>query len=225
MRFTLVASSHLYPFYVSDCLPLSDASVQFKPSDDVAILLGDRERGIADALLCGREQLQRMNPADRVDVRIYFPVAVSFSAFLSLLKYFRKRNKAFGTGIYHVPPSFLRESKLERCRRTEENAYRLHHLKVDVDSPLSAYQRLSEQLKGGFDDRYPLTVMLHRVKRRIDSLDDGHHRLGLCIKHQLPHVGIKFCYASSSAACANILLWRNILSTPLRGAKGENKPT
>ena len=211
MRFTLVPSSHHYPFYVSDCLSLSDASVQFTPTDDVAILLGNCERGVADTLLCGREQLQRMNPADRVYVRVYFPVAVNVSAFLSLVKYFRKRNKIFGTGVYHVPPSFLRESKLERCQRIEENAYRLHHLKVDVDNPLSAYRRLSEQLKGGFDDHYPLTVMLHRVKRHIDSLDDGHHRLGLCIKHQLPHVGIKFCYASSSTACANILLWRNII--------------
>ena len=211
MRFTLVPSSHHYPFYVSDCLSLSDASVQFTPTDDVAILLGNCERGVADTLLCGREQLQRMNPADRVYVRVYFPVAVNVSAFLSLVKYFRKRNKVFGTGVYHVSPSFLRESKLERCQRTEENAYRLHHLKVDVDNPLSAYRRLSEQLKGGFDDHYPLTVMLHRVKRHIDSLDDGHHRLGLCIKHQLPHVGIKFCYASSSTACANILLWRNII--------------
>lgn len=210
MCYTFVSSSHLYPFQAGDCLALPDASVQFVPAEEVAILLGNRERGIADALLRGRELLQGMNPEEPVNVRVYFPVEVNFSAFLGLMKHFRKRNKIFGTAVYHVPPSFLRESGLERCRRTEENAYRLHHLKVAVRDPLAAYRRLSNQLKGGFDDRYPLAVMLHRDKRRIDSLDDGHHRLGLCIKHRLPQVGIVFCYASSSAACANILLRRNI---------------
>ena len=210
MRVTLIPSSHLYPFYASDCLPLADASIDFDSKGEVAILLGNRERGIADTLLAGRAQLEGMSPNDRVNVRVYFPVEVSLRAFLSLLKYFRKRNKTFGTGIYHVNPSFLRESSLERCQRTEANAYQLNHLKVEIDTPLAAYQRLSEQLKDGFDDQYPLTVMLHRVKRHIDSLDDGHHRLGLCIKHQLPHVGLQFCYASSSKACANILLGRSI---------------
>ena len=210
MRVTLVPSSPLYPFYASDCLPLANASIDFDSKGEVAILLGNRERGIADTLLAGRAQLEGMRPNDRVNVRVYFPVEVSLRAFLSLLKYFRKRNKTFGTGIYHVNPSFLRESSLERCQRTEANAYQLNHLKVEIDTPLAAYQRLSEQLKDGFDDRHPLTVMLHRVKRHIDSLDDGHHRLGLCIKHQLPHVGIQFCYASSSKACANILLGRSI---------------
>lgn len=210
MRVTLVPSSHLYPFYVSDCLQLADAPINIPSKGEVAILLGNRERGTADTLLSGRTALQCMASNERVNVRIYFPVEVNLHAFLSLLKYFRKRNKTFGTGIYHVNPSFLRESSLERCQRTEANAYQLNHLKVEIDTPLAAYQRLSEQLKDGFDDRYPLTVMLHRVKRHIDSLDDGHHRLGLCIKHQLPHVGIQFCYASSSKACANILLGRSI---------------
>ena len=169
MRVTLIPSSHLYPFYVSDCLPLADASIDFDSKGEIAILLGNRERGIADTLLAGRAQLEGMRPNDRVNVRVYFPVEVSLRAFLSLLKYFRKRNKTFGTGIYHVNPSFLRESSLERCQRTEANAYQLNHLKVEIDTPLAAYLRLSEQLKDGFDDRYPLTVMLHRVKRHIDS--------------------------------------------------------
>ncbi len=210
MRFTIVPSSHLYPFYATDCLQLEEAPIKFSKKGEISVLLGNRKRGVKDTLLCGREQLLEMSRSEIVNVRIYFPVDVNLSAFLSLFKYFRKRNKRFGTEVYHVNPNFLREARLERCVRTAENAYSLHRLKVDVDSPLVAYQRLSEQLKDGFDDRYPLTVMLHRVKRHIDSLDDGHHRLGLCIQHNLPHVGIKFCYASSLEACLNILSWRQI---------------
>ena len=61
MRFTIVPSSHLYPFYVSDCLQLTDTPINFPANGEIAILLGNRDGGVNDTLLCGREQLLSMD--------------------------------------------------------------------------------------------------------------------------------------------------------------------
>lgn len=218
MRFTLVPSSYLYPLNPNDLIGLVDADIMLQENfkqDGVAILLGNRKKGIPDKLLFGRTEIEALVQKGelQIPVRVYFQVPLGIAPFLGLFKYFRKRQKCMSMGCYHLNPSFLREEGLERCFRTAENAYVLARYKTTEEERIKKYHQLSESLKNGFDDACPLTVMLHRKKRKIDTVDDGHHRLNLCIEHRLKQVAIQFSYASSLVACKNILLWRNIFAS------------
>lgn len=215
MRFTIVPSSHLYPLDPNDLLILEDATLdvsKMNHQNEVAVLLGHREKGIPDTLLWGRSQLEaaRQRGDREIPVRIYFQVTMGLSAVLELFKYFRKRKKRFSSNRYHINPSFLRDQGLERCRRTFENAYAITRYSHIGGKRQEMYQQLSESLKNGYNDAYPMTIILHRKKRKIDTLDDGHHRLGLCIDHNLQQIAIQFAYTSSMVACLNFLFYRNI---------------
>lgn len=219
MLFTLVLSSEIYPIALRDVRGLADAPITYQNQGNapIVILLGDPRTQLSDTLLCGREKLEAAVAEGRtyVEVAIAFPVKVGAIAFLALFKYWRRRYNFCTANKYHISPSFLRERGLERCIRTAENAYYVRRWMKPEAERNSKYQALSESLKqNGFDEGHPLRIFLHRRKRYLDTLHDGHHRLGLCIQHHIPEIAIRFCYASSFVACKNILLHRHFYTLP-----------
>ena len=72
--------------------------------------------------------------------------------------------------------------------------------------------RLEMAGDGALREQYVDFVKEHQLQDQVHFCGwIGEDEKADFFKHQLPHVGIKFCYASSSTACANILLWRNII--------------
>lgn len=59
-----------------------------------------------------------------------------------------------------------------------ENAYVLTRYKMPDEERVKKYQQLSESLKNGYDDAYPLTVILHRKKRKINRKQTENYKLG-----------------------------------------------
>ncbi len=207
--YVLSFSSEQYPLALKDVSVLPDSTLPFDSQDEVIILLGGNRLVQKDCLLAGRSKIQKAlkNGEKIILTRIAFPVPAHIGALFALIKKIRYRWKTNGTGIYHIDPKFLRNSGLERSRRNAENAYQLsnHRWKIDPIKQRDKYNQLIQNMSRGYDDSYPMRVMLCRKGGKKDSLDDGHHRLGICIDKHIPFVTIHFCYASSWQAVRQIL--------------------
>jgi hypothetical protein len=89
---------------------------------------------------------------------------------------------------------------IERGRRTRENAYSLTRVWRDTrEGGEVRYDELvSSILKNGWNDVYPLEIMLLRQMGAQDNLNDGHHRMGVCAACGIKRVAIRFAYAGKS---------------------------
>ena len=88
----------------------------------------------------------------------------------------------------------IKELDIERGIRNAENAYviskRWH---ISPEERTRRYQELVKSLNNkGFDDNYPISIMLCRRCGIKDSVDDGHHRIGVCAEHNIDRIAIKF---------------------------------
>ena len=51
-------------------------------------------------------------------------------------------------------------------------------------------------MQNGFDDSYPVEIMLCRSLGVKDTVYQGHHRIMFCIDMNVPYIGIVFMYVS-----------------------------
>ena len=211
--YVLSFSSEMYPLWAKDLIDLPDANIPYQSKDDVPILLlGGNAYVKQDCLLSGRTTIQQAikNKQKTVPVRVAFSVPVKIGAAFALLKLIRYKWKTNGTKTYHVAPEFLRESGLERIQRNATNAYQLTSKKhpFNPTQQRERYQKLVQDMKAGYNDKFPMRAMLCRTNGIKDTLDDGHHRLSICIDNHVPFVTLQFCYASSWEAIRKIFLLR-----------------
>ncbi len=210
--YVLSLSSEVYPLQASDLINLPDADISYTDQDIPVILLGGNSCVKQDCLLAGRSKIQQAIKRKQkiISVRIAFSVPVKIGAAFALLKIVRYKWKTNGTNTYHVAPEFLRASGLERIQRNASNAYQLTSRKhtFNPTQQRNRYQKLVQDMKKGYDDKFPMRVMLCRTNGLKDTLDDGHHRLSICIDNHIPVVALRFCYASSWEAIRNIFLLR-----------------
>ncbi len=207
--YVLSFSSELYPLTLEEVAALPDATIPFTAKEEeVIILLGGNTLIKEDCLLAGRSKIKQaiQKKNKTVSVRIAFPVPAHIGALFALIKKVRYRWKTNGTCVYHLDPHFLRDHGLERFKRTADNAYQFsnHRWKKSPAQQQERYHKLLENMSHGYDDSFPMRVMLCRTNGSKDSLDDGHHRLGICIDNHIPLVAIRFCYASSWQAVRQI---------------------
>ena len=208
MHYVLSFSSEKYPLAVQDLKNLPAADISFSSRKEVIVLLGGNDFVPNDCLLSGKKQIQEAIKSKKnvVPVRIAFTVPTKFTALFALIKKVRYRWKTHGTGIYHIDPLFLRTHGLERIQRNAKNAYQFsnHRWKIKPQQQKSRYQALLSDMEKGYDDSYPMRVMLCRKRGTTDSLDDGHHRLSICIDRHISPIALSFCYASSWQAVRQI---------------------
>jgi len=210
--YVLSSSSEIYPLQVKDLVDLPDADIPCDDQDVPVLLLGGNAYVKQDCLLSGRKKIQRAikNKQKTIPVRVVFSVPTKIGACFALLKKIRYRWKTYGTNTYHIDPNFLRASGLERIQRNADNAYQMTSKKhfFKPEQQRDRYQKLIQDMKKGYDDKYPMRVMLCRTNGIKDTLDDGHHRLSICIDNHIPFVTVRFCYASSWEAIRDIILLR-----------------
>lgn len=200
-------SSEIYEISPQDLISLKDCESTFaakiKTNEDVVILLGNRNLGQDDTLVRGREIVRRAIEKNEpyIPVRIVFTSVIPAWNLLPLfIKKFRYQYKYFNNRIYHLSARRLREQGLERCRRTSNNAYAITNKRwaISEQERQKKYQKLVNSLQNGFSDEYPISIMLCRSMGAKDSIDNGHHRMGICLEYGIDHICTNFIAAGAA---------------------------
>ncbi len=191
---------HTYNLKIDDLLALPDcAGENDYAGKEVAILIGNNKKGISDCLLSSRETLLELRKTqDYVETQIYFhPVIRSWNLLFLLIGKLRKRFKTHGTHCYHMRPQDIKEKKLIRCVRTKDNAYQFSQVHIPDEERYRLYEELEDDIvKNGWNAKCgSLSIMLCRSLGYKDSLDNGNHRINICLEHNIPEVTVSFCYA------------------------------
>ena len=116
--------------------------------------------------------------------------------------------KIFSSNIYHIAPLEIRKLKIERNIRTKENAYVFSNplFYYDEAERKRQYDELYNSMKRGYDDNFPLDVMLLRMMGIKDTVNQGHHRMGIAIECKLPLVAVRFSAAGAAPRILQPLL-------------------
>ena len=214
-------SSEIYRLATADLQKIPDSQHQSNvfSKDEIILLIGKRRlwpEDIAieqDTLLKGRAAVEKAYQSGEkyVPVRIAFESRVKPYDFLSpIIRKLRYKHTLFSSNIYHMKPDEIRKKGLERNLRTAENAYKFSNpkYKMSKQERINTYNKLRESmLKNGYDDRFPLDIMLCRNMGVQDTLNQGHHRISLAIECKLPEVAVEFCAAGQSPALLQPICW------------------
>ena len=61
-------------------------------------------------------------------------------------------------------------------------------------------------MKKGFDDNYPIDIMLLRMLGIKDTVNNGHHRMGIAVECKLPQISVRFSAAGQAPRLLHPLL-------------------
>jgi hypothetical protein len=198
-------SSEVYHLDPVDVMKLSDHPLYEKENKEVVIFLGNEKEKIPDKLFSGRDlvkqALQEKTPY--IPVRfVFLKRAKGIKGFvLHFIKPFRRKLIAKGMGLYHIRAQELQEKGLVRKIRTRQNAYDLKNKKwaIPPEERQKRWNDLYASLqKTGYDDHYPLEVMLCRSLGAKDSLQQGHHRMGILNELHIERVAVEFSAAGAA---------------------------
>ena len=200
-KFSCVSQT-VYPLKIDDLLALPNV-VPPPPAikgKEIVILVGNRNKNIPDRLYQGRDTLESLKSAgiETAPCHVAFFRNRPFWDLLSpFCRAYRNRFHAFGTAVYHINPQAVREMHLERGQRTKENAYLYSKWPLSEQQRQKQYDDLKNSLmQNGFDDSYPVEIMLCRSLGVKDTVYQGHHRIMFCIDMNVPYIGIVFMYVS-----------------------------
>ena len=195
----LCFSSETYMIEINDVAVLNDSNVDFvcKKNQDIVILMGDMEQNIPDTLLCGRENINKAiaNKEEYVAVKIAFISKIKkYDIFTQFIKKLRGKYKIWSSNIYHTNPEFIRKMKIERSFRTKENAYNFTNplYRRTDDERINRYEKLCESIKNGYDDNFPIDIMLLRMLGIKDNVNNGHHRMAVVLEQGVKRISVRF---------------------------------
>ncbi len=214
----LAYSSEIYEIDTQDIAKLPDGQCNIElPDDEIIIKLGDNKDYFKpatspDCLIKGRKAVDKAikNQQATIKVRVAFVPKNKWYDFISpLIRVFRYRLRMYGSNIYHISPQEIREMGLERNIRTKENAYVFSNnkYKIPEEDRQQRYQKLYESLKdNGFNDKYPLDIMICRNMGVKDTLNQGHHRMTIALDLKIDKVSVIFSSAGSAPLFLHKLL-------------------
>ena len=205
----LAYSSEIYEIETKDIAVLPDGNEKSRVKDEIVIKIGDnfdykKRTESQDVLLKGRKAVQNAlkNKQKYVKVRVAFrPKNNRFDFISPIIRVLRYRLKAYSSNVYHISPEFIRKKKLERNIRTAQNAYEFSNplYKLEESERKKTYKRLYDSMKKrGFDDRFPIDIMLCRNMGVKDTLNQGHHRMSVAMELGLEKVGVMFSSAGAA---------------------------
>ncbi len=199
----LCFSSETYTIDLNDIVVLEDSRVTCGkiPPGEVVVLIGGK-----DSLLAGRDLAEAAIGKNlrSIPVRIAFAPKMRPYDFIShFIRPLRLKYRFYSSNIYHVDPKEIRAMQLERNIRTGRNAYAFTNRKYyfPPEERVDRYEKLRMSMKNGYDDRYPMDIMLLRTLGAQDTLNQGHHRIGIAIECGLERVAVTF------SACGGAPEW------------------
>lgn len=209
----LCLSSELYKIEIADIAQLDDGIAKRgqKFKDKVVVLIGDSENNQKDVLLKGRAAVDKAlkEGTTHIAVRFAFVSKMKKYDFISpFVKALRSHYKIYSSNIYHIDPLEIRRIKIERNIRTKENAYVFSNplFYYNEQERKKQYRELYNSMKKGYDDNFPLDVMLLRMMGIKDTVNQGHHRMGIAVECKLPRVAIQFSAAGQAPRLLQPLL-------------------
>ncbi len=211
----LCLSSELYPVEPGDIAALADATSDAgnnrRTEGKIIVLIGNKETGEKDTLLCGREEVERALARKQpfVPVRFAFASQLGRFDFISVfIKRLRNRHKIFSSEIYHMDPLAVRRLKVERNIRTRQNAYVFSNPLYIFDKAerRRRYEELYQSMQNGYNDKYPIDIMLLRMMGIKDTVNQGHHRMGIAVELKLPRIAVRFSAAGAAPKILRPLL-------------------
>lgn len=199
-------SSETYHLDPQDLYVLKDSMIrqEVNASDEVILLIGhnpiwiDKSTGTADTLLKGRKILEEAikNGETYVPVRVAFIPKIKKYDFISpLIRVLRYKHKFYSSNIYHIDPFEIREKRIERNFRSKDNAYKFSNPKYKMNEiqRLDMYEKLKQSMiTNGYNDRFPIDIMLCRGMGVQDTLNQGHHRMGVAIDCGIHRIAVMF---------------------------------
>lgn len=205
-------SSEVYNLAIEDIAILPDAKVKpsSMPDDEIIILIGKRRLWLndipvePDTLLKGRDKVNSYLKEGReyIPVRVAFESRVKSYDFVSpIIRSLRYKYNLFSSNIYHMNPQEIRAKGIERNFRTAENAYRFSNPKYQMsdEERRKNYEWLKSSMQqNGFDDRFPLDIMLCRNMGIQDTLNQGHHRMSVALECGIKRIAVEFCAAGQA---------------------------
>ncbi len=199
-------SSEVYNLAPEDLAVLKDtpAGHDCKAEDEAVILIGNSKLGTKDTLLKGREVVERAVAAKKP----YIPVRIAFVSRINkynlpalLVRQLRYKHIAYSSNHYHIDPKEIRKLGIERGFRNAKNAYMFSNPKYQMSEEERAknYQNLKESmLTKGYDDNWPIDIMLCRQFGVQDNVNQGHHRMSVALECSLPQISIMFSAAGQA---------------------------
>lgn len=205
----LAYSSEIYEIETKDIAVLPDGKDKASVADEIVVKIGDnfdyKKRTLSpDTLIKGRKLVQEAlrNKQKYLKVRMAFTPKNKWFDFISpIIRVLRYRIKAYGSNTYHLSPKFIRDTRLERNIRTAENAYVFSNplYRLNEAERKKTYKKLYRSMqKNGFNDKYPLDIMLCRNMGVKDTLNQGHHRMSVAMELGLKRVAVVFSSAGAA---------------------------
>ena len=194
-------SSELYLIEPQDIINLADASSDLasgiKCDDEIIVLLGDAKTQTPDVLVKGRKMAKNALEKQKAYVPVRFAFKSNIATWNILPIFFKQLRQYFkftNANVYHTSLKHLRELHIERGFRNAENAYDISkRWHISPEERVRKYTELKESLLSqGFDDKKPISIMLCRRCGIKDSVDDGHHRIGICVENDIDRIAIQF---------------------------------
>ena len=166
-------------------------------------MIGDLEKGISDTLLCGRKQINRAlnNNQQYISTKIAFRTSIKrYDIITTFIKKLRGKYKIWSSNIYHIDPREIRRMKIERSFRDKNSAYTFSNplYRYSESERKKRYEALYNSMKKGYDDNYPIEIMLLRMLGIKDTVNNGHHRMGIALECNLPQVAVNFSAAGQA---------------------------
>jgi len=189
-------SSEVYNIEIDDILCLPDTQEEIKKAikqqDEIAILI----RTSQDSLVFGRELIEQAKKDGKthIPVRILFKMRYPvWKLNITIIKKLRLKKTIKSSNIYHIIPQDIRDLNIERCHRTAANAYQNNDLGKISQDAYERYLDLSEEIiKHGYNDSHPMDVRLCRNMGVQDTINQGHHRMGILIESKIHRACIYF---------------------------------
>ncbi|MDR1026539.1 MAG: hypothetical protein LBL47_03975 [Lactobacillus sp.] len=204
MRYYTGLSSEIYKIDPRDLAVLKDTAKDVKPikGEGVVLLIGDSLKDTKDTVYQGREVIEKAikDGVEYIPVRVAFYTRTPwFNILSSFVKGVRKHYFGYSSNNYHMRMKDLEDLKIERSVRTIDNAYTFKSQRkwvVGEDIKDEWFAKMSKSFKEkGYDDRYPMDVMLCRAFGVKDNLHQGHHRMMFSREYGVERVAIKFMAA------------------------------
>ena len=201
----LCLSSETYKINVNDVAVLQDneSAEKYRSRKKVVIMIGDLENGVNDTLLSGRSIVEKaiQDHEQYIPVRIAFKTNIKrYDLITPFIKKLRGKYKIWSSNIYHIDPQEIRRMKIERSFRDKNSAYAFSNplYRYSENERKKRYETLYNSMKKGYDDNYPIEIMLLRMLGIKDTVNNGHHRMGIALECNLPQVAVNFSAAGQA---------------------------
>lgn len=198
-------SSETYHIHLDDLvrLPVNKEHQIHEFPNEILLMIGDKMKNVPDQIIRGNDLIAAAQISGKKFVPVRIILNNESSLFFNFLGAFSKpirtKIEKYSQFHYRILLTDISENQLERNIKTEESAYNFTKKKwrLDDDQRGVRLEKLKYSFsKHGYDYNFPMQIMLCRSFGVKDQLQQGHHRMMLCKKHNIQVVSTIFMHST-----------------------------